>query len=41
VPILPETDEQKKAFRIQLSNKVGEIIASAFKLLGIQVPERM
>jgi len=41
VPILPETDEQKKAFRIQLSKKVGEIIASAFKLLGIQVPERM
>ncbi len=41
VPILPETDEQKKVFRIQLAKKVGEVIASAFKLLGIQVPERM
>lgn len=41
VSILGETDEQKKVLRIQLSKKVGEIIRSAFKLLGITVPERM
>lgn len=41
VSILGETDEQKKRFRVQLSRKVGEVIQSAFKLLGIEVPERM
>ncbi|RIV72061.1 arginine--tRNA ligase [Flagellimonas aequoris] len=41
VSILGETDEQKKNFRVQLSKKVGEVIQSAFKLLGIEVPERM
>ncbi len=41
VSILGETDEQKKVLRIQLSNKVSEVIESGFKLLGIQVPERM
>lgn len=41
VSILGETDEQKKGFRVQLSRKVGEVIQSAFKLLGIDVPERM
>ncbi|HRB72153.1 MAG TPA: arginine--tRNA ligase [Flavobacterium sp.] len=41
VLILGEEDIQKKVFRVQLSKKVGEIIESAFKLLGIQVPERM
>ncbi|MCM4168543.1 Arginine--tRNA ligase [Arenibacter antarcticus] len=41
VSILGETDENKKIFRIQLAKKVGEVIKSAFKLLGIQVPERM
>ncbi|WP_347068414.1 arginine--tRNA ligase [Flavobacterium sp. WV_118_3] len=41
VLILGEEDNQKKVFRVQLSKKVGEIIESAFKLLGIQVPERM
>lgn len=41
VSILGETDDQKKVLRIQLSKKVGEIIRSAFKLLGIAVPERM
>ena len=41
VSILGETDEQKKTFRIQLSKKVGEVIQSAFRLLGIDVPERM
>ena len=41
VSILGETDEQKKNFRVQLSKKVGEVIQSAFRLLGIDVPERM
>lgn len=41
VSILGESDEQKKQFRVHLSKKVGEVIQSAFRLLGIQVPERM
>jgi arginyl-tRNA synthetase len=41
VSILGESDETKKALRVQLSQKVGAIIQSAFKLLGIAVPERM
>lgn len=41
IPILPEKDENLRLFRVQLSKKVGEIIASAFQLLGIEVPERM
>jgi arginyl-tRNA synthetase len=41
VPILPETDLTLKKFRVQLSQKVGETIKSAFSLLGIEVPERM
>lgn len=39
--ILGEEDEAKKIFRVQLSEKVGNTIKSAFALLGIQVPERM
>ncbi len=41
VPILPEADMQKKIFRVQLSKKVADTIASAFSLLGIAVPSRM
>jgi arginyl-tRNA synthetase len=41
VSILGESDEQKKALRVQLSQKVSEVVASGFKLLGIAVPERM
>ncbi|NHN26261.1 arginine--tRNA ligase [Flavobacterium jejuense] len=41
VPILPEQDLEKKAFRIQLSKSVGNTIKNAFQLLGIQVPNRM
>lgn len=41
VSILGEADENRKIFRVQLSKKVGEVIASAFRLLGIGVPERM
>jgi arginyl-tRNA synthetase len=40
-PILNADTNDKQIFRIQLSKKVGEVIASAFKLLGIEVPERM
>ncbi len=41
VPIFVDAEEEKKVFRIQLANKVGEVIESSFKLLGIQVPQRM
>lgn len=41
VSILGESNEQKKMLRVQLAKKVGEVIQSAFRLLGIQVPERM
>jgi arginyl-tRNA synthetase len=41
VPILGEENREKKIFRVQLSKKVGEIIAASFKLLGIDVPDRM
>jgi arginyl-tRNA synthetase len=41
VSILGEEDAAKKVFRVQLSKKVGEVIRSAFGLLGIEVPERM
>jgi len=41
VPILGSNNEVEKVFRVQLSKKVADTIASAFQLLGIQVPERM
>ena len=41
VSILGEENLEKKVFRVQLSKKVAETIKSAFKLLGIEVPERM
>ncbi|PXY42059.1 arginine--tRNA ligase [Flavobacterium cheongpyeongense] len=41
VHILGEIDLTKKIFRVQLSQKVAEVIKSAFALLGIEVPERM
>jgi arginyl-tRNA synthetase len=41
VPILGSNDLVEKVFRVQLSKKVADTIASAFQLLGIQVPERM
>jgi arginyl-tRNA synthetase len=41
VPILGCENEQEKIFRTQLSFKVAEIIKTSFKLLGINVPERM
>ena len=39
--ILGEENLDKKTFRVQLSKKVADIIQSSFKLLGIEVPERM
>ena len=39
--ILGEEDTNKRHFRVALSKKIGEIIAESFKMLGIQVPERM
>ncbi|WP_348810550.1 arginine--tRNA ligase [Flavobacterium maritimum] len=41
VSILGETDLNKKIFRVQLSKKVADTIAASFRLLGINVPERM
>ena len=41
VSILGETEEEKKILRVQLSQKVGSVIQTAFRLLGIDVPERM
>ena len=41
VSILGEEDTSKRHFRVALSNKIGELIAESFKMLGIQVPERM
>ncbi|WP_026704198.1 arginine--tRNA ligase [Flavobacterium soli] len=41
VPILGSDNTTEKTFRVQLSQKVADTIASAFGLLGISVPERM
>jgi len=41
IPILGTDNEQEKLFRVQLSAMVGKTIKNAFRLLGIQVPERM
>jgi arginyl-tRNA synthetase len=41
VSILGEENMTKKVFRVHLSRNVAETIKSAFKLLGIEVPERM
>ena len=41
ITILGEEDDAIKRFRVQLSNKVGEVIKNAMGLLGIEVPLRM
>ncbi len=41
VPILADTSEIEKQFRVQLSQSVAITIKNGFSLLGIQVPERM
>ncbi len=39
--IIKEEDPNKKAFRIAISYKVGEVIKLSMQLLGVNVPERM
>ena len=39
--IMKETDTKLRAFRIALSRTVGNVIARATSLLGMEVPERM
>lgn len=41
VSILGETDVEKRALRVQLSKKVADVIRDAFRLLGVEVPQRM
>jgi arginyl-tRNA synthetase len=41
VSILGADSENEKAFRVQLSQSVANVIKNAFKLLGVDVPERM
>ena len=41
VSILGEADTDKKALRVQLSQFVGTVIETGFRLLGISVPQRM
>ncbi len=41
VQILGIEDEAEKVFRVQLSRLVANVIKSGFKMLGIEVPERM
>ena len=41
VSILGEDNPDSKQFRVQLAQKVGDVIKTAFSLLGINVPDRM
>jgi arginyl-tRNA synthetase len=41
ITIFKETDEEKRDFRLALSEFTGNTIKSAMNLLGIEVPERM
>lgn len=41
VSILGEENHDKKVFRVELSKNVADIVKAAFKLLGIEVPDRM
>lgn len=41
LPMLKETDEQKRDLRLAISAFTADTIKSAFRLLGIDVPERM
>ena len=40
-PILRETDEQVKHFRVDLCNMVANALRNTMNILGIEVPERM
>ncbi len=41
VSIFAAAQEDEKIFRVQLSQAVGNVIQSAFSLLGIEMPDRM
>jgi arginyl-tRNA synthetase len=41
ITILGESNEAHRRFRVQLTQKVGEVVRQGTSLLGIQVPERM
>lgn len=41
VDILREEDQNKLAFRLQLSENVGKVIKSSMGLLGVNVPDKM
>lgn len=41
ISILGVDDQEKKILRVQLSEKVAQVVKTAFELMGIQVPERM
>ncbi len=41
VSIFAAVQEDEKIFRVQLSQAVGNVIQSAFSLLGIEMPDRM
>ncbi len=41
VPILGTNNDNEKVFRVQLSKTVASTIKNAFRVLGIDVPERM
>jgi len=41
ISIFGAEKEMEKNFRIQLSNAVGQVIKTAFSVLGIKMPERM
>ena len=41
IPIFKEEDQAKVHFRVLLSDKVGKVLKTAMRLLGIDVPNRM
>ncbi len=41
VPMLKETREEVRTFRLELASKVAEVIKKSMNMLGIEVPERM
>jgi arginyl-tRNA synthetase len=40
-PILHEQNEELKKARIGITEKVGQVIKAAMRLLGMDMPERM
>lgn len=41
VPVLQETDEQKRSFRLNLITATAQVIKNGLYLLGIEAPEEM